>query len=118
MQAERHIFNMRNIETQNRPDVARFVALLGFIPLTVVGSTALCMPHANNSYELIQASGSASEFQSTRLVQATYRKLYEPKTVLGKRLISLREQAISEGMRLLDADAIEAEVMKRRGETF
>lgn len=41
-----------------------------------------------------------------------------PKTPLGKKLLALRENAIAEGMELLNEDEILEEVMRRRGEEY
>jgi hypothetical protein len=42
--------------------------------------------------------------------------IFRPKTDLGKKLMALREKAISEGLVLWDADQIAKEVHRRRGE--
>lgn len=40
---------------------------------------------------------------------------FEPRTALGQRLQSLRQQHIANGGRLLDADELDAEMDQRRG---
>jgi topoisomerase IA-like protein len=39
---------------------------------------------------------------------------FEPKTELGKKLVSIRKEAIANGIRLLSADEVLEEVRKRR----
>jgi hypothetical protein len=43
-------------------------------------------------------------------------KEFMPRTDLGKKLLSLRNQAIARGMRLLTEDEVLEEVKRRRGE--
>jgi hypothetical protein len=43
---------------------------------------------------------------------------FKPKTELGKRLWAIRQRAIAEGMKLLNADELEKEILERRAGTF
>ena len=67
-------------------------------------------------YKAIDASGSS--FPACRITARdfTEKHKYQPKTVLGERLMALRNQAIAKGLILLDADEIIEEVRRRRGE--
>jgi len=41
---------------------------------------------------------------------------YQPRTVLGKRLLAIRSRAISKGLTLLDSDEIMSELYQRQGD--
>lgn len=64
----------------------------------------------------IEASGSS--FPACRITARdfTEKPSYRPKTALGEKLMTLRNQAISKGLVLLNADEIIEEVISRRGE--
>jgi len=64
------------------------------------------------NYKAIEASGSSSPACQINIEKPRYK----PRTSLGEKLIALREKAIANGLRLLDADEIIDEIRRRRGE--
>lgn len=79
-------------------------------------ASASAIPPQRPYYRSIEASGSS--FPACRITARdfTEKHKYQPKTVLGERLMALRNQAIAKGLILLDADEIIEEVRRRRGE--
>lgn len=57
-----------------------------------------------------------SSCQITKIVFPAESRLFIPRTSLGERLLSIRNQAIATGMELLNEDGVLAEVRRRRGE--
>jgi hypothetical protein len=52
-----------------------------------------------------------SESETTHLISASF----IPQTLLGKKLWGIRQRAISDGLKLLNEDEIELELVTRRG---
>ncbi|MBW1974886.1 MAG: hypothetical protein JRI45_04865 [Deltaproteobacteria bacterium] len=55
-------------------------------------------------------------YRSTEIIFPEVTEDFVPRTPLGRKLLSLRMQAIQAGMRLLNADEVLEEVRRRRGE--
>jgi len=55
-------------------------------------------------------------YRSTEIICPEMTEEFVPRTPLGRKLLSLRIQAIRAGMRLLSADEVLEEVRRRRGE--
>lgn len=113
--AEYYLSNMRGRETQGNLDAAGLVSLLAIIPAVAVGSAVTCLPQ-RTSCEMRQESGTVSYVFAAEPVSARSVKSYAARTGLGRRLMELRQRAIDDGMQLLDADGVEAEILERRGE--
>ncbi len=62
----------------------------------------------------IAHTSAASQVSSVNVVFTS--EMWTPRTTLGRRLLELREQAISKGMKLLSQNEVLAEVRRRRGE--
>jgi len=85
--------------------------------LTVSSATAfLPVLQEAKPYTIRHTSGTAYSATVVKFASPV-RRQYQPKTALGKKLVALRERAISKGMQLLDANGVAAEVKERRGET-
>lgn len=54
--------------------------------------------------------------QVTKVISSKWETGFTPQTVLGKKLISLRNKAIAAGMQLLSEEEVLEEVKRRRGE--
>jgi len=67
-------------------------------------------------YKIIEVSGAVSQASKIAIWGSYDRKGYYPKTELGKKLMTLRNQAIAKGLPLLNADEIIEEISRRRGE--
>lgn len=72
-----------------------------------------------NIFEIELRSGVADEVMSNSVVApmvvSKASDLYEARTPLGRKLIAIREKAISSGVQLWSADEILDEVKRRRG---
>ena len=55
-------------------------------------------------------------YRSTEVIFPKVAETFVPRTALGRKLLSLRNRAIKEGMKLLSADEVLEEVKRRRGE--
>lgn len=54
--------------------------------------------------------------QVTKVISSKWETGFTPQTVLGKKLISLRNKAIAAGVQLLSEEEVLEEVKRRRGE--
>ncbi|MBS3907055.1 MAG: hypothetical protein KGZ49_08470 [Syntrophaceae bacterium] len=69
----------------------------------------------HESYKIIVVPSVKS--QIAKIITWTDTESYfQPRTLLGKRLLAIRNRAISKGLPLLDADEIMLELSRRRGE--
>jgi hypothetical protein len=57
-----------------------------------------------------------SSHRITTVLSPFETRAFIPRTPLGRRLLSLRNQAIASGMKLLSVDEVLEEVKRRRGE--
>lgn len=57
-----------------------------------------------------------SSCQVTEILHWVEPSVFIPRTILGKKLMSLRKRAIASGMRLLSEDEVLEEVKRQRGE--
>ncbi|MCC5811290.1 MAG: hypothetical protein JJU06_13050 [Ectothiorhodospiraceae bacterium] len=73
-------------------------------------------PVESESRYVFPHAGSSTLSGLVEFEQAEDVELYRPRTELGRKLVELRQKAISEGMDLWDADRIAYEVRERRGE--
>ena len=90
-----------------------------FVPVAVLSSdsaTALLISlEKNECYKITQVPSAIS--QVARINSWIDTKYYfQPRTILGKRLLAIRNKAISKGLPLLDADEIISDLSDRRGE--
>lgn len=85
--------------------------------LNVAASAGALSVDAHKHY-VIQIESSAVSFVTKLEIptEDTKKPTFRPKTALGERLQALRSKAIGDGMRLLSADEVVEEVMRRRGE--
>jgi hypothetical protein len=79
-------------------------------------ASASAIPPQGSYYKAIEVSGSSFPVCLITARDFTEKHRYWPKTALGKKLIDLRNQAIANGLTLLNADEIIEEVSRRRGE--
>lgn len=56
------------------------------------------------------------EIEKALSEEATKTSKYKPRTLLGEKLVAIREKILATGSPLLDQDEIEKEIAKRRGE--
>jgi hypothetical protein len=90
-----------------------------FAMVSLLGGPITAPPKLNVQkpcYEAIEFSSSSFSVCKITAWEAIERPGYRPKTLLGKRLMTLRNQAIAKGLTLLDSDEIIEEVSRRRGE--
>lgn len=58
------------------------------------------------------------EIEKASSEESTKPLSYSPRTLLGERLLAIRERILATGASLLDQDEIEKEVATRRGEHY
>ena len=78
-------------------------------------STVAAMP-SNWLSILFPVDTDRSTSHASRIMVGNYADAYALRTRLAMKLLGLRQKAIDEGMRLLDADEVLDEVKRRRGE--
>jgi len=93
---------------------AALFAILAFLSADITYSPEI-LPR-KPYYKVIEASSSSSPVCDIILWDRTEKPKYQPRTILGARLMAIREQAIAKGLRLLDADEVIEEMRRRRGE--
>ncbi len=64
------------------------------------------------------SNGEAESIEDALRDFRTRQRQWQPRTPLGARLKDLREQFLTDGGKLLDADEVEADLRDRRGCTF
>lgn len=93
-------------------------------PLLSDASPCFVERKCKDGYESLQlltvfmspVSREKSTTQVTEVISSKWETGFTPQTVLGKKLISLRNKAIAAGVQLLSEEEVLEEVKRRRGE--
>jgi len=97
--------------------VNRPVALFAMLSLLTGAISAPFEFSEQKSYcKAVEVSSSCCQASQITVWGGTEKPRYRPRTALGEKLIALRNQAIAKGLRLLNADEITEEILRRRGE--
>jgi len=97
--------------------VSRPVAV--FAMLSLLGgviSAPATFPEQKPYYRMGEVSNSCRQSSQITVWSNIEKPRYRPRTALGEKLMALRNQAIAKGLRLLNADEITEEILRRRGE--
>jgi hypothetical protein len=102
-------------ETYSIITASALIAAMLLLP-SEVDKSLVAPPQPTSYYKALEASDSSFPACKITTWDNAEKPGYRAKTDLGERLIALRNQAISNGLILLNTDEIIEEVHRRRGE--
>lgn len=110
---ENNIAPKRALETTSITGTSVSILVIAMLS----GTLATASLNLNGKYEHYTINEVPSAKQITKIITWSDKENYfQPMTPLGKRLLAIRNRAISKGLTLLDADEILSELSRRRGD--